>query len=210
VGRCASRRPSLRQDWRSNRRVTIKITHSVAPAPWEPNASAGGRRGHCSVSHSFSLRAARQHPWQHPNRLMRPHPPRDHTIWTLLDDLDGPTLCRARLRAWSGITGWRFESSSAHHAKAPLVGAFCRSGVTWTRRGGTFVATPSGKWRTTVLHTSTSPACGWCQRTAPRAGGVPVVDHDAVNWLAAARGGRGLGASSPREPQMLRTTRAGA
>src|SRR5215217_6128560 len=35
-------------------------------------------------------------------------------MWTLLHDLDGSTLCVTRLRAWSGITGWRFESSSAH------------------------------------------------------------------------------------------------
>jgi len=28
------------------------------------------------------------------------------------------------LRAWSGITGWRFESSSAHLQKAPLMRGF--------------------------------------------------------------------------------------
>jgi hypothetical protein len=49
--------------------------------------------------------------------------PCDHTIWTLLHDLDGSTLCVTRLRAWSGITGWRFESSSAHQ-KALHSGAF--------------------------------------------------------------------------------------
>jgi hypothetical protein len=70
-----------------------------------------------------------QHPWQHPNRPLRPYRPRDHTIWTLLHDLDGSTLSRARLRAWSGITGWRFESSSAHRAKAPHVGAFVVRGL---------------------------------------------------------------------------------
>ena len=62
---------------------------------------------------------------------MRPYRPRDQTIWTLLHDLDGSTLSRARLRAWSGITGWRFESSSAHRAKAPHVRAF----VVRARRG---------------------------------------------------------------------------
>src|SRR2546423_12398713 len=41
---------------------------------------------------------------------------------------DGGIGRRARLRAWSGITGWRFESSSAHHlclvgTKAPKMGA---------------------------------------------------------------------------------------
>ena len=41
---------------------------------------------------------------------------------------DGGIGRRARLRAWSGITGWRFESSSAHSAKAPLCGAFSFSG----------------------------------------------------------------------------------
>ncbi len=35
-------------------------------------------------------------------------------IWTLLHDLDVFDSWVTRLRAWSGITGWRFESSSAH------------------------------------------------------------------------------------------------
>ena len=37
---------------------------------------------------------------------------------------DGGIGRRARLRAWSGITGWRFESSSAHLGKARSGGAF--------------------------------------------------------------------------------------
>jgi hypothetical protein len=32
------------------------------------------------------------------------------------------------LRAWSGITGWRFESSSAHSEKPRLAGLFAFSG----------------------------------------------------------------------------------
>jgi hypothetical protein len=75
-----------------------------------------------------------QHPWQHPDRAMRPYRPGDHTIWTPAHDLDGPTLSRARLRAWSRLTGWRFESSSAHE-KALLSGAFALSlGRCRTRR----------------------------------------------------------------------------
>jgi hypothetical protein len=46
--------------------------------------------------------------------------PRDHTIWTLLHDLDGSRLRPTRLRAWSGTTGWRFESTSAHRSEGPL------------------------------------------------------------------------------------------
>src|SRR5918995_1685283 len=37
---------------------------------------------------------------------------------------DGGIGRRARLRAWSGITGWRFESSSAHAKKPRKCGAF--------------------------------------------------------------------------------------
>src|SRR5215207_2339763 len=37
---------------------------------------------------------------------------------------DGGIGRRARLRAWSGITGWRFESSSAHHRKPRSGGVF--------------------------------------------------------------------------------------
>src|SRR3954471_7558343 len=37
---------------------------------------------------------------------------------------DGGIGRRARLRAWSGITGWRFESSSAHQEKGPHRRAF--------------------------------------------------------------------------------------
>src|SRR4051794_20701187 len=59
---------------------------------------------------------------------------------------DGGIGRRARLRAWSGITGWRFESSSAHHAKAPHVGAFVvlglvrSDGVGCPRDNATFTA----------------------------------------------------------------------
>src|SRR5687767_13124774 len=35
---------------------------------------------------------------------------------------DGGIGRRARLRAWSGITGWRFESSSAHSEKPRSAG----------------------------------------------------------------------------------------
>src|SRR4051794_40056830 len=41
---------------------------------------------------------------------------------------DGGIGRRARLRAWSGITGWRFESSSAHQEKGPHQAGLSRSG----------------------------------------------------------------------------------
>ena len=44
---------------------------------------------------------------------------------------DGGIGRRARLRAWSGITGWRFESSSAHSEKPRSAGLFAFSGVRW-------------------------------------------------------------------------------
>src|SRR3954454_2508639 len=43
---------------------------------------------------------------------------------------DGGIGRRARLRAWSGITGWRFESSSAHLEKPRPAGLFAFSGST--------------------------------------------------------------------------------
>src|SRR5215212_8317725 len=43
---------------------------------------------------------------------------------------DGGIGRRARLRAWSGITGWRFESSSAHSEKPRSAGLFAFSGST--------------------------------------------------------------------------------
>jgi hypothetical protein len=66
---------------------------------------------------------ARQHPWQHPDRPMRPCHPREGTIRTIWPDSDGYDTRVTRLRAWSRLTGWRFESSSAHR-KALHSGAF--------------------------------------------------------------------------------------
>ena len=45
---------------------------------------------------------------------MRPYRPRGWTIWMFLHDLDVIDTRLPRLRAWSGLTGCRFESSSAH------------------------------------------------------------------------------------------------
>ena len=64
-----------------------------------------------------------QHPWQHPDRPMRPYRPHFGTIRTIWCDSDGYDTRVTRLRAWSRITGWRFESSSAHR-KALHSGAF--------------------------------------------------------------------------------------
>jgi hypothetical protein len=55
-----------------------------------------------------------QHPWQQPDRPMRPDRPQIGTIRTIWRERDGYDSRVTRLRAWSGITGWRFESSSAH------------------------------------------------------------------------------------------------
>ena len=45
----------------------------------------------------------------------------DLAVWRGLDPMG--ILC-VGLRAWSGITGWRFESSSAHKEKARTGGPF--------------------------------------------------------------------------------------
>src|SRR3712207_1818384 len=50
-------------------------------------------------------------------RAILPRPPR----------ADGGIGRRARLRAWSGLTGWRFESSSAHLGKPRAERGFSRS-----------------------------------------------------------------------------------
>jgi hypothetical protein len=47
-------------------------------------------------------------------------------------DSDGYGIREAE--AWSGITGWRFESSSAYHAKAPHGGALSFLGVVLPER----------------------------------------------------------------------------
>ena len=86
--------------------------------------------------------------WQHPDRPMRPYRPRGGTIRTIWHATDGYDTRVTRLRAWSGITGWRFESSSAHVAKAPRGGAFSLVGVAGRRRGELLAATPLGKWGT--------------------------------------------------------------
>jgi hypothetical protein len=73
-----------------------------------------------------------QHPWQHPDRPVRPHRPRAGTIRTIWHALGGYDTRVTRLRAWSGITGWRrFESSSAHKSEGPAPRGFCRS---WAHR----------------------------------------------------------------------------
>jgi hypothetical protein len=73
------------------------------------------------VPHSRRLRLGEldasgswQHPWQHPDRPMRPHRPKAQTYRTIWRDSDVSDTRVTRLRAWSRLTGWRFESSSAH------------------------------------------------------------------------------------------------
>ena len=74
-----------------------------------------------------------QRPWQHPDRPIRPYRPHAGTIRTIWHGTDGYDPRVARLRAWSGITGWRFESCSAHAREAPRCGAFSLPGRS---RGG--------------------------------------------------------------------------
>ncbi len=81
-----------------------------------------------------------QHPWQHPDRPMRPYRPRAGTLRTIWLATDGYDTRVTRLRAWSGITGWRFESSSAHrkalHSRAFRV-VSDHSGASASGRGNT-------------------------------------------------------------------------
>ena len=56
----------------------------------------------------------------------RSHAPR-RGLYCASPRADGGIGRRARLRAWSGITGWRFESSSAHRTKSPHSRGFWRS-----------------------------------------------------------------------------------
>src|SRR4029078_8303844 len=60
---------------------------------------------------------------------------------------DGGIGRRARLRAWSGITGWRFESSSAHAEKPRLAGLFAFSASS-PERGVNNSRQRSDNWRT--------------------------------------------------------------
>src|SRR4051812_12540085 len=40
-------------------------------------------------------------------------------------EVDRATFSQSRLRAWSGITGWRFKSSSARCRRVPVSGLTC-------------------------------------------------------------------------------------
>jgi len=107
----------------------------VRRALWRRSGARGRARCAGGVSPRFSplAKPAWQHPWQHPYRPIRPYRPRRRTIWTLLHDLDVYDTRVTRLRAWSRLTGWRFESSSAHVGNPAIAGfpAFrcgCRCG----------------------------------------------------------------------------------
>ena len=81
-------------------------------------------------------------------------------------DMDGSDTWVTRLRAWSGMTGWRFESSSAH-LQSPASGGFAA-----LRRDGAGVGCPPcrptpGRPRSTGGRgTTRSPSCP--PRTGPR------------------------------------------
>jgi hypothetical protein len=93
--------------------ASAPVTRSVGKYTWRWKAVRSGNRGPAAL---------RPVAWQHPDRLIVHIVHRPHDL-DARADFDGSTLHVARLRAWSGITGWRFESASAHRAKAPLVGA---------------------------------------------------------------------------------------
>jgi hypothetical protein len=78
-------------------------------------------RGHAPAPRAQHDRRVRrrQHPWQHPDCPMRPWRPRAGTVRTIWRGTDGYDTPVTRLRAWSRLTGWRFESSSAHQKALP-------------------------------------------------------------------------------------------
>jgi hypothetical protein len=138
--------------WRPRRRRSRLLERSTSPRrssdtqtrdgrglerpPVQPTASArpvrNVRRPRASLAPVRSSpvrvllavpRPTRQHRWQHPSRPMRPYRPDLRTKWTVWRALDASDTRVTRLRAWSRLTGWRFESSSAH-LKALQRGAF--------------------------------------------------------------------------------------
>ena len=77
---------------------------------------------------------------------MRPYRPRAGTLRTIWPDRDGYDSWVTRLRAWSGMTGWRSESSSALDAKAPHVEAFVVLGHGSRRRKLPRSQLPAAPW----------------------------------------------------------------
>ena len=101
---------------------------------------------------------------------------------------DGGIGRRARLRAWSGITGWRFESSSAHLRKPRSAGLSSFSGRSLARGGRTFRGNASGNWGTPC-----APAC------SPRAEAPMSVHYDREpRPLASCAGARTAGSGRRR------------
>ena len=97
-----------------------------------------------------------QQPWQHPDRPMCPHRPRNWTIRTIWHASDGYDSRVTRLRAWSGLTGWRFESSSAHRKALQKQSFRVRAATPWPPRWAvaTLVATSVGR----PLRSAAAPA----------------------------------------------------
>ncbi len=106
---------------------------------------------------------------------------------------DGGIGRRARLRAWSGITGWRFESSSAHLGKPRSAGLFSFRGK--SPCGERFVATPM---RTTPRLASGCVSCSASRTARSRRGAALRAAAHASRPRAAARGfPLPVGVSSP-------------
>ena len=76
----------------------------------------------------------RDRSWQHPDRALRPLRPDPCSFWTLAHDLDVSDTWVRRLRAWSTLSGWRFESSSAHWKATHLRGFRRQRGGTCSQR----------------------------------------------------------------------------
>ncbi len=148
------------------------------------------------------------------------------TIRTIWRDRDGYDTRVTRLRAWSGITGWRFESSSAHRKP-------CKAGLSgFPPFVPPDLSQPLGPWQHSWQHPSgdgrrhcraprtgaTSSSLRRCSRprptrshqgrTTPRAQDARGV-RLSVPGLAAARHGPAPGpARLPSRPRERRPARA--
>jgi hypothetical protein len=119
-----------------------------------------------------------QHRWQHPDPRMRPYRPRNP------HDLDASArsgriyVLPRRLRAWSGITGWRFESSSAHH-DSPTIARFLvrvscggEAGAHPWQHAGNRCCAPRRRSHAAGRRLDRLPSGAWVRSTTPPIGGT--------------------------------------
>ena len=109
----------------SGRRATVRELLDDTACRVQTGERRGARRGHAvrQMQERGNIRGN--------IRIVRcvrivPHVGTIRTVWR---DADGYDTRVTRLRAWSGITGWRFESSSAHERRPRLAGLLLFSGV---------------------------------------------------------------------------------